>query len=190
MKAIKGEYLDVLFQKEAEIERLTAALAEWRDYWGCESPHDTEADKSSQLGKEQARANTAENKLARTAAALSEAEQKWELSNEAHLKTISEARENLRVKDQATEELWQQIAAEKSRADAENSKLSGVMTRWHEEIARRERADKALDWVLGHPSHYHNGQLRIEIGELSVYEELPTKREQVYAAIRAAREGK
>ncbi len=54
---------------EAKITRLTANLAEWRDYWGCESPHDSHIQIGSseryarQLGKEQARANTAENKL-------------------------------------------------------------------------------------------------------------------------------
>lgn len=52
---------------QAEIEGLKRDLAEWQDYWGCDSPHDSHVQAgnsnpfSRQLGKEQARANTAEN---------------------------------------------------------------------------------------------------------------------------------
>ncbi len=60
-------------------EAAEAALKEWQDYWGSDSPHDTHVQIGTsekyerQLGKEQVRANTAENRLARAEAALAEA---------------------------------------------------------------------------------------------------------------------
>lgn len=43
-------------------------LAEWQDYWGSDSPHDTHAQDGyhTQIGKEQRRANIAENQLAQS----------------------------------------------------------------------------------------------------------------------------
>ena len=42
---------------EAERDALAAQVAEWEEWFGCSSPHDTEAAKATILGKEQARAN-------------------------------------------------------------------------------------------------------------------------------------
>jgi len=68
---------EILYESPAQViewlrQRAEAAerdLAEWQDYWGADSPHDTHVQVGTsekfarQLGKEQARANTAENRL-------------------------------------------------------------------------------------------------------------------------------
>lgn len=57
---------------KARAEKAEAELTEWRDYWGCESPHDSHAAGSSQLGREQARANRLEAELDKLRRALVE----------------------------------------------------------------------------------------------------------------------
>ncbi len=67
-----------------------------------------------------------------------------------------------------------------ARADAENSKVAGLMTRWHEEIVRRERAEEAQAETLSVILEYH-GVLPADWMENT---------EILQATIRAARESK
>jgi hypothetical protein len=45
-------------------QRLHAELEAWQNYFGCTSPHDSHVGDGSALGKEQKRANLAENRIA------------------------------------------------------------------------------------------------------------------------------
>lgn len=52
-----------LAAKDAQIEALQKRLSEWEDYFGCESPHDTDVQNYTPLGKEQARNNILSHKI-------------------------------------------------------------------------------------------------------------------------------
>lgn len=75
-----------------EVERLNAKVAEWEDYWGCESPHDSHVQSGEpgqyarQLGLEQARANRAENKYDDQAGRYEEMEGELD---EAHIRVAA-----------------------------------------------------------------------------------------------------
>ena len=56
----------------AVVRHLLAELEQWRSHFGCDSPHDTEVGSDTALGKEQERANRAENELKRLRAGLRE----------------------------------------------------------------------------------------------------------------------
>lgn len=77
----KHENRDLERERNEAREKLAAAehdLEEWRDYWGSDSPHDSHVMAGTsdpfvrQLGKEQARANTAENRLAASELAIAQ----------------------------------------------------------------------------------------------------------------------
>jgi len=62
---LDGECYNLHIQFKAATARAEAAekaLAVWEEWFGCENPHDTEVAKYTSLGKEQARANVAENR--------------------------------------------------------------------------------------------------------------------------------
>ena len=54
---------DCADEARKEVAELSKQLAEWTDYFECDSPHDTFVGQTSLLGKEQARANLAENRI-------------------------------------------------------------------------------------------------------------------------------
>jgi hypothetical protein len=76
LEEARGKILDscsggIDLPSRERIAELEAELEEWRDYWGCSSPHDTHVQSGErgeyarQLGIEQARANRVENAVRR-----------------------------------------------------------------------------------------------------------------------------
>ena len=59
--------MSLYLERERDEAKRRQGLAEsdlkaWQDYWGCESPHDSHVSQGDVLGKEQERANRAENR--------------------------------------------------------------------------------------------------------------------------------
>ena len=72
----EAERIGVAMDCMRMLPEVAARLKEWEDYWGCESPHDSHVQAGcypNQLGKEQARANRAENTCRELLEALKEA---------------------------------------------------------------------------------------------------------------------